>query len=98
MPAQRSVCGGRVRVSVVRVEAGPAQVALPAEPKATTAAPVAVVSRHDEPTAAVVHHALDEGRRAVAAVAAALASHGITHVLGVGDSDEAARRSRSGCA
>ena len=103
MPAQRSVCGGggRVRVSVVRVKAGPANVALPAESEATAeagTAAAAVVARHDETSAAVVHHALDEGRRAVADVAAPLAPHGVAHVLGVGDSDEAARRSRPGCA
>ena len=103
VPAQRSVCGGggRVRVSVVRVKAGPANVALPAESEATAeagTAAAAVVARHDETSAAVVHHALDEGRRAVADVAAPLAPHGVAHVLGVGDSDEAARRSRPGCA
>ena len=101
VPAQRSVCGGGVRVSVVRVEAGPSQVALPAESEAAAeagTAAAAVVARHDEPSATVVHHSLDEGRRAVADVAAPLAPHGVAHVLGVGDSDEAARRSRPGCA
>ena len=100
VPTQRSVCG-RVRVSVVRVEAGSAHVALSAESEATAeagTAAAAVVARHDETSAAVVHHALDEGRRAVADVAAPLAPHGAAHVLGVGDSDEAARRSRPGCA
>ena len=102
VPAQRSVCGGgRVRVSVVRVEAGSAHVALSAESEATAEAgtsAAAVVARHDEPSATVVHHSLDEGWRAVAALAAALAPHWIAHVLGVGDSDEATWRSRPGCA
>ena len=100
MPAKRSVGGGGVRMMVV--EAGPAQMTLSAKSEGTAAA-VAVVGRHDEPADAVVHHALDEGRRAaaavvVAALAEAAAAVRVAHVLGVGDSDETARRGCTGSA